>query len=85
METIPFGNGYTANFQNIVALFFCELELENLNAKLKEIENKLGRNAEMKAKKLVPIDLDIVIWNKTIVRDDYYKFPFLQELISQIN
>lgn len=84
METTPFGNGYPANFQNIVALFTCNLDFDTLNAQLKEIENKLGRTPELKLQKLVPIDLDIITWNENIVRDDYYKFPFLQELIKQI-
>lgn len=84
LETSPFGSGYPANFQNVVAWFQCENDFESLNFQLKEIESELGRTAEMKIKKLVPIDLDIVIWNNEIVRDDYYKFPFLKELIGEI-
>lgn len=84
IETSPFGQGYKANFQNLVACFSCSESEEDINSLLKQIEARLGRTPELKAQKIVPIDLDIILWNQSVVRDDYYRFPFLLELINQL-
>ncbi|MDR3704850.1 MAG: 2-amino-4-hydroxy-6-hydroxymethyldihydropteridine diphosphokinase [Paludibacteraceae bacterium] len=84
IETSPFGSGYKANFQNLAARFSCSESEEEINFLLKQMETRLGRTPEFKAQKIVPVDLDIILWNQSVVRDDYYRFPFLLELINQL-
>lgn len=84
LETKPFGLGYKSNFWNIAAVFQTDLEFDVLNQELKLLEQDLGRTSELKAQKIVPLDVDIILWNREVVREDYNRFPFLRELISEI-
>jgi 2-amino-4-hydroxy-6-hydroxymethyldihydropteridine diphosphokinase len=84
VETEPMGKGYTSNFFNLAAVFECPDSFEQLNAQFKKMEMEFGRTAELKLQKIVPLDIDIILWNNEVVREDYYKFPVLRELISQI-
>lgn len=84
VKTTPYGSGYKSNFQNLLAEFTTSGDMQVVAAQLKQLECNMGRSPEMKTQKRVPIDLDIIIWNKSIVRDDYYKFAFIQELISEL-
>lgn len=85
IATTPFGVGYKSDFQNIVARFSCAEQQEEINCLLKQMEIEQGRTPELKAQKIVPVDLDIILWNGAVVRNDYYRFPFLPELIGQIS
>ena len=57
------------------------IELENL---LKDKEYEMGRNSKMREEKLVPIDLDIVVMDGTIIKEWDYRQKFFRIGLSQI-
>ncbi len=85
VETVPFGEGYKSNFINMVASLTSEMSLDELNFKCKSIEADFGRTDELKKQKVVPMDLDVIIMGDKIIRDDYFRFPFIKELIQDLS
>ncbi len=82
-ETSPFGiSKDVPNFFNQIAFFSTLLPLKEVELKLKEIEIFLGRNKDDKQKGLIPIDLDILKFNNTIIRTNDWERPYIQELIK---
>jgi 7,8-dihydro-6-hydroxymethylpterin-pyrophosphokinase (HPPK) len=80
-------NGKDAPYYNCVVLGKTDLSLEELTGQLKEYETKAGRDDMSRIEGIVPIDLDIVIWDGRIIRnDDFEKTYFNQgyrELLTQ--
>lgn len=59
-----------------------------LNSFLKQIELSLGRNQESRKAGIVPIDIDIIIFNGRIVRRQDYSKPYFTkgfDIVSDIN
>lgn len=59
-----------------------------LNSFLKQIELSLGRNLESRKAGIVPIDIDIIIFNGRIVRRQDYSKPYFTkgfDIVSDIN
>ncbi len=51
---------------------------QELNSAFKAYERACGRDEECRSKGLVPIDLDIVMWNGDVVREKDYKQQFFK-------
>ncbi len=77
-ETNPVG-GALGTYFNAVARIETTLPLDDLNESLKDYELKAGRTEECRILKKVPIDLDIVIFNKEIVRPWEYSQMFFRK------
>lgn len=68
--TAPIGD-YPADrpFLNQVVIAYTRMSTaEELKALLKEIETTLGRNENSKAVGLIPIDIDLLQWNTTVLK-----------------
>ncbi|WP_306305525.1 2-amino-4-hydroxy-6-hydroxymethyldihydropteridine diphosphokinase [Porphyromonas uenonis] len=52
----------------MIALFETDLDRETLEAQLKKLEAKLGRDHDDDEEGIIPMDLDIIEWN-----DEVYK------------
>lgn len=81
-ETPDF-TGKSTFYFNSVLQGRTDLDFDSLNTVLKDYECLKGRNAEMRRKNLVPIDIDIVVWNSEFVRPrdfshDFFKIGYLQ-------
>jgi 2-amino-4-hydroxy-6-hydroxymethyldihydropteridine diphosphokinase len=65
---------------------FLETELNNdqLKTKLKNIESQLGRGKDHVHEAPRTIDLDIVIWNGSIVDQDFYNRDYLKESVLEL-
>lgn len=72
-------NGHDSDYLNAVMSVECERPMDEVNAMLKNYERACGRTVESKLRGEVPIDLDIVVWDRRIVRpkDFGYRY-FLQ-------
>ncbi len=68
----------TRSYCNAVAVGGCAIEIGELNRRFKEHECSCGRNAEARAAGVVPVDLDIVMWDNEILRPNDYKQRFFQ-------
>ena len=61
-----------------------ELEQQSLKKELKRIEDILGRDRSLPKFGPRTIDLDILIWNKKVVDEDYYEREFLRKGVEEI-
>lgn len=66
-ETLPWGGGDKL-YINCVMAGTTSMDMECLIEMTKELEKQCGRDEETKKQGIVPIDLDIVIWNDTVLR-----------------
>ncbi|MBR8537193.1 2-amino-4-hydroxy-6-hydroxymethyldihydropteridine diphosphokinase [Carboxylicivirga sediminis] len=84
MTTQPIGITEQADFSNCAVLILVKMPFEVLNAKLKAIEDKMGRDRSRPKFGPREIDLDIVVYDDEITDDDYYTRDFLKELVNQV-
>lgn len=74
----PEVHGIGTPYFNSVLAGDTPLELEELNEMLKEYELSHGRDAESRVRKIVPIDIDIVICDDRIIRPRDYAQDFFK-------
>ena len=83
-RTKPIGIQDQPDFYNGALLMETELEQQSLKKELKRIEDILGRDRSLPKCGPRTIDLDILIWNKKVVDEDYYKRDFLRKGVEEI-
>lgn len=71
-------------YANAVVLVITELSQEQFDSLLKEYEKKCGRDDEARRLENVPVDIDIVIVNDTIVRPRDYNRSFFKKGYDQL-
>ena len=83
-RTKPIGIQDQPDFYNGALLMETELEQQSLKKDLKRIEDILGRDRSLPKFGPRTIDLDILIWNKKVVDEDYYERDFLRKGVEEI-
>ena len=83
-RTKPIGIQDQPDFYNGALLMETELEQQSLKKELKRIEDILGRDRSLPKFGPRTIDLDILIWNKKVVDEDYYERNFLRKGVEEI-
>jgi len=78
LRTKPIGIINHPDFTNGAVRIQTEMELEVLSSYLKKLEDRMGRDRSQKKFGPRNIDLDILIWNNTVVDPDYYTRDFLR-------
>lgn len=78
LKTKPIGITDQPDFTNGAVLIQTEMDLNILSAYLKEFEDRMGRDRRQKKFGPRNIDLDILVWNETIVDPDYYTRDYLR-------
>lgn len=71
-------HGFGPAYFNAVVCGYSSCEYDCFNRKLKEYEIKCGRTREARTRNEVIIDLDVVIWNKEIIRPIDFSRDFFQ-------
>ena len=84
IRTKPIGIQDQPDFYNGALLMETELEQQSLKKELKRIEDLLGRDRSLPKFGPRTIDLDILIWNKKVVDEDYYERDFLRKGVEEI-
>ena len=84
IRTKPLGIKEQPDFLNGVLLMETVLEQKDLKQELQKIENRMGRDRSLPKNGPRVIDLDIVVWNKKIVDEDFYERDFLRRGIAEI-
>jgi 2-amino-4-hydroxy-6-hydroxymethyldihydropteridine diphosphokinase len=72
-------------FINGVALIETPLEREGLRLFLRDVEARLGRVRTSDKYAPRTIDLDIVVWNGTVVSADFYSRQFLRDAVNKVS
>lgn len=74
----PAVNGKDRDYLNAVASGYSRCEFEDLKYRFKQYEQLSGRTLESKKKGVIPIDIDIVMWNDVVLKDNDYKQQYFQ-------
>jgi 2-amino-4-hydroxy-6-hydroxymethyldihydropteridine diphosphokinase len=83
IKTNPIGMPDEMAFHNGLAHFFSDEEPKAIKLIFKKIETELGRTSDKKKNGIIPIDIDIIVWNDTIVSKDIER-DYVQELLSEL-
>lgn len=75
--------GYQPDFINTGCLLHTQLEQDELLKQLKQIEECLGRKP-FNSDEPRTIDLDLAVWEGTIVDADVYSRDFLQAIVIEL-
>ncbi len=82
--TKPIGYINQPDFHNGAVLIHTQMSFETLKSWLKGIENRLGRRRTSNKNGPRTIDLDIVIWNGTVVDPNITHRTFLKNAILEL-
>ncbi len=82
MEAI---NGVDAPYLNAVAIASTDSPPEAITAKLKQWEKECGRTPSSKSVGIIPMDLDLIIWNGTILRPREFNRAYFSRGYNEIN
>ena len=83
MTTEAIGNTFLSPFSNQLALFKTTFSAEEVRSILKQIEKENGRMPEDKAQGVDKLDIDLLIYDNTILKPDDMEKEFIrQELES---
>jgi len=81
----PHGKHYKIDFQNeAIKILSAETALETKSI-FKQIEIEMGRTAESKQSGIMPIDIDLIFWNDTLIHDDFNRFEFVKNCVNEVN
>lgn len=84
VQTKPIGITDQPDYTNGAVLIRTEMEMEALSSCLKQLEDRMGRDRSKKKFGPRNIDLDILIWNKTVVDQDYFTRDFLRNSAAEL-
>ena len=84
IQTKPIGIQDQPDFYNGALLLETKLSIESLKQELKSVEDLMGRDRSLPKFGPRIIDLDILIWNRKVLDDDYYERDFLRKGVEEI-
>ncbi|GJL71497.1 MAG: 2-amino-4-hydroxy-6-hydroxymethyldihydropteridine diphosphokinase [Nitrosomonas sp.] len=84
VKTAPIGITDQDDFINGAVRIRTALSRDSLFNYLKKIEDKLGRDRTLPKFGPRTIDLDIVVWNKIIIDNDYYTRDFMKNAVNEL-
>lgn len=84
VTTAPIGAALQADYLNGAVLLETSLEYIEFLRVLRTIESELGRVRGPDRFGPRTIDLDLIVWNSTIVNNDYYDRDFVRETVEAV-
>lgn len=83
--TTPALNGVDADYMNAVMRAKTHDTFSEINEKLKQYETICGRTPASKLQGVVPMDLDIIMWDNEILRPKDFQHSYFQEGWKHLN
>ena len=80
----PAHNGVDAPYLNAVMLASTTKSIEEINAAFKQWEIECGRTAVSKQQGVIPIDLDVVVWNGEVIRATDCSRDYVSKGVAQL-
>lgn len=77
-------HGKGSPYMNAVLVGSTPLDIAELNDTFKKYELSQGRDADARAAGMVPIDIDIVVWDGEVIRSGDYAASFFKLGYSQL-
>jgi len=84
IQTKPIGIIEQDDYTNGAVRIWTKMDLKTLTLYLKKLEDRMGRDRNQKKFGPRNIDLDILIWNNTIIDPDYFTREFLQKSAAEL-
>lgn len=84
VQTKPIGIKEQPDYTNGAVRIRTKMEMATLASYLKQLEDRMGRDRSQKKFGPRNIDLDILIWNNTVVDPDYYTRDFLRNSAAEL-
>jgi 2-amino-4-hydroxy-6-hydroxymethyldihydropteridine diphosphokinase len=84
IKTTPIGYTQQPDFLNTAYLIETNLEYDDFNAFLKLVEDRLGRERGTIKSGPRTIDLDIIVWDRNVVTQDYFNYKYVSTPVNQI-
>jgi 2-amino-4-hydroxy-6-hydroxymethyldihydropteridine diphosphokinase len=84
VQTKPIGIAEQHDYTNGAVKILTEMDIEELSIFLKQLEDQMGRDRSQKKFGPRNIDLDILIWNNTVVDPDYFTREFLRNSAAEL-
>ena len=84
VKTKPIGITTQADFTNGAVSIQTEMNRSELETFLKSLEDQLGRDRSQPRFGPRNIDLDIMVWNKRVVDEDYYTRSFMRDAAREL-
>ncbi len=84
IQTKPIGIQEQADYTNGAVRIRTQMDLNSFTVYLKKLEDRMGRDRSEKKFGPRNIDLDILIWNDSIVDQDYFTREFLRQAASEL-
>lgn len=84
VQTKPIGITEQADYTNGAVRIRTDMDMNALSSHLKKLEDLIGRNRKQKRFGPRNIDLDILIWNNTVIDLDYYTRDFLRNSATEL-
>lgn len=84
VQTKPIGIKEQPDYTNGAVRIRTEMGMDDLALYLKQLEDRMGRDRSQKKFGPRNIDLDILIWNNTVVDPDYYTRDFLRNSAAEL-
>ncbi len=83
-KTKPIGIINQADFLNAAVLLLTSNNFDEVQNILKKIENQLGRDRTLPKYGPRVIDLDIIVWKRKIIDQDYFERDFLKSAVDKL-
>ena len=83
--TEPYGKKEGALYLNQLVSAQTDLDNDELNCRLKEIEKAQGRDDEARRQGLVPIDLDLLLYDQQRFHLRDWQRPYIQQLLPKLS
>jgi 2-amino-4-hydroxy-6-hydroxymethyldihydropteridine diphosphokinase len=84
IETTPVGYTQQPDFLNTAYLIETDLEYDDFNTFLKSVEDRLGRKRGTNKSGPRTIDLDIIVWDRNVLTQDYFNYEYVSTPVNQI-
>ncbi|HAQ20459.1 MAG TPA: 2-amino-4-hydroxy-6-hydroxymethyldihydropteridine diphosphokinase [Prolixibacteraceae bacterium] len=84
VQTKPIGKLKQADYTNGAVRIRTEMDMKTLSFYLKQLEDRMERDRNQQKFGPRNIDLDILIWNGTIVDPDYFTREFLRNSAAEL-
>ena len=82
--TTPIGTSNPSLYLNQLAVAYTTLTEAELNGRLKSLECLLGRTQELRARGIVPIDMDLLKYGRKRLHERDWGRPYVQKLLPTI-
>lgn len=83
--TEPYGKKEGALYLNQLVSAQTDLDNDELNGRLKDIEKTQGRDDEARRQGLVPIDLDLLLYDQQRFHLRDWQRPYIQQLLPKLS